>query len=79
MSPCSCAATTATSQVTASTKQRFLALSNLDRRLCYVLNITYTKQMSSLFFKKIKKKLVALVFDLICQSYTNELDYLLNL
>ena len=49
MSPQSCAATTATSQVTASTQQRFLALSNSDRRLCYVLNITYTKQKSTIF------------------------------
>ena len=56
MSPCSCAATTATSQVTASTKQRFLALSNSDRRLCYVLNITYIKQKSTVFLKKVIKK-----------------------
>ena len=65
MSPCSCAATTATSQVTASTKQRFLALSNSDRRLCYVLNITYTKQKSTTFFKKVIKKGTEVPFFLI--------------
>ena len=39
MSPCSYAATTATSQVIVLTKRHFLALSNLDRRLTYVFNI----------------------------------------
>ena len=53
MSPCSCAATTATSQVTASTKQRFLALSNSDRRLCYAYNLLY---ISSCVNQKEKKK-----------------------
>ena len=39
VSPRSCAATTATSQVIVLTKRHFLALSNLDRRLTYVFNI----------------------------------------
>jgi len=33
----------------------FLALSNLDRRLTYVTNITSLKQMSTIFFKKVIK------------------------
>jgi len=44
------------SQVNAYVKHRFLALSNSDRRLCYVLNIAYTKQKSTTFFKKVIKK-----------------------
>jgi hypothetical protein len=34
----------------------FLALSNLDRRLTYVTNITSLKQMSTTFLKKVIKK-----------------------
>jgi len=38
------------SQVTAYVKQRFLALSNSDRRLCYVLNIAKEYTKVNLFF-----------------------------
>jgi hypothetical protein len=52
MSPCSYAATTATSQVIVLTKRHFLALSNLNRRLAYVLNIAHLDTNVKPFFKK---------------------------